>query len=62
MQTYFWMKELSAMNHKTLARIAIVMVIVFGLIVALYPRIYAPDTNTPLEPAPAPPVAAPVGP
>jgi hypothetical protein len=49
------------MNHKTLSRIAIVMVIVFGLIVALYPRIYQPDTTTPIEATPpVPPAPSPV--
>lgn len=53
--------EDARMKHKNLVRIAIVMVIVFGAIVALYPRLYAPDTNTPIEATPpVPPAAAPI--
>lgn len=42
------------MSHKTLVRIAMVMVIVFGLIVIAYPRLYSPSGTTPAEAPPAP--------
>lgn len=50
------------MKHKTLARIAIAMVVIFGLITIVYPRIFAPKSPTPVEATPAaqpqlPPVA-----
>jgi len=47
------------MSHKTLVRIAIVMVIVFGLITALYPRIFSPHSPTPIEAVPAAPAVSP---
>jgi hypothetical protein len=44
------------MSHKTLVRVAIVMVIVFGLIIIAYPRLYGPAPVTPAEAPPSPPV------
>jgi hypothetical protein len=46
------------MSHKTLARIAIAMIIVFGLICIAYPRMFNPDSRNPVAvPAAAPAVA-----
>lgn len=43
------------MSHKTIAKIAVVMIIVFGATILLYPMLFNPDdkTKTPIE---APPV------
>lgn len=40
------------MSHKTLVRVAIVMVIVFGLIVIVYPQLFNPENNRPIEAVP----------
>lgn len=47
------------MKHKSVARIAIIMLVVFGATVLLYPTLFAPEPlgNSPVE---APPVATPV--
>lgn len=44
------------MSHKTLAKIAVLMLIVFGSTIFLYPTLFNPDSKskTPIE---APPVA-----
>lgn len=44
------------MSAKLLSRIAIVMIIVFGATVLLYPLIYNPDAKS-TQPIEAPPVA-----
>lgn len=53
------------MNHKTAVKIAIVMIVVFGLIVSIYPLIFSPQPpgDTKIDPG-APPVEGPppVGP
>lgn len=41
------------MSHKTLARIAVVMLIVFGATILMYPTLFGPETKTP--PVEAPP-------
>lgn len=53
------------MKHKTAVKIAIIMVVVFGLITIAYPRIFAPKPSdapasaAPVEgPPPAPPAVA----
>lgn len=43
------------MTRKTLARIAIVMVIVFGAAILMYPTIFNPEKKS-TEPIEAPPV------
>ena len=44
------------MNHKLVVKVAIVMVVVFGLIVIAYPRLFGPSGTTPAEAPPSPPV------
>lgn len=46
------------MSHKTLVKIAVLMIIVFGATILLYPTLFNPDSKskTPIE---APPTAAP---
>jgi hypothetical protein len=41
------------MKHKTLVKIAIVMAIVFGTIVVVYPTLFGPSSKTPVEATPA---------
>lgn len=41
------------MSHKTLVRVAIGMVVVFGFISIIYPRIFAPKPAATVEVAPA---------
>lgn len=50
------------MKHKTAVKIAILMVVVFGLIVIAYPRIFSPkpvDGSGIAPPVEGPPPAAP---
>ncbi len=46
------------MKHKSVARIAIIMLVVFGATVLLYPTLFSPEPsgNTPVE---APPIVTP---
>jgi hypothetical protein len=46
-------------SHKTMARIAVVMVIVFGLIIIVYPRIFSPSAANPAAVPVAPAIPAP---
>lgn len=49
------------MSHKAIAQIAVLMLVVFGATVLLYPTLFNPDTKT-TTPIAAPPVATPVPP
>ncbi len=51
------------MSHKTLVKVAILMIIVFGATILLYPLIFSPDhkSKTPVEAPPVAPSVAPVG-
>lgn len=44
------------MSHRTIAKIAVAMVIVFGVTVLVYPMLFNPDSGAqaPVEMAPAP--------
>ena len=46
------------MKHKTIVKIAILMLVVFGATVLIYPTLYGPETRG-TKPAEAPPIAAP---
>ena len=48
----------SPVKHKTIVKIAILMLVVFGATVLLYPTLYGPETRG-TKPAEAPPIAAP---
>lgn len=41
------------MRHKTLVRIAVAMVVIFGIITIVYPRLFAPQSGAPAEVTPA---------
>ena len=45
------------MSHKTLAKIAVIMIVIFGATILLYPTLFNPQQkgSTPIE---APPVSA----
>ena len=45
------------MSHKTLAKIAVVMLVVFGATVILYPTMFNPDDKS--APVQAPPLTVP---
>lgn len=49
------------MNHKLAVRIAVIMVLVFGVMIVAYPRLFSPEKKSPAELPPSPPVM-PVGP
>ena len=55
------MRKVFKMSHKTVVKIAILMIIVFGAITLLYPRIFAPDTPGEVDSA-TPVESPPVGP
>ena len=44
------------MSHKTAVKVALLMVLVFGLIVVAYPRLFSPEKKAPVELPPAAPV------
>lgn len=48
------------MKHKSVTKIAIIMLIVFGATVLLYPTLFGPELKG-KAPVEAPPVIAPVG-
>ena len=41
------------MSHKTIARIAVAMLIVFGATILMYPTLFGPETKAPIEAPPA---------
>ena len=49
------------MKHRNIVKIAIFMLVVYGLTVLLYPTLFNPDdkTNTPIAVPPLPPKAIP---
>ena len=49
------------MKHKTIVKVAVVMIIVFGLIVIAYPMLFGPN-QSPVEQPVAPPITKPVAP
>ena len=49
------------MSHKTLAKIAVIMIVIFGATILLYPTLFNPQ-NKGTAPIEAPPVTAPLGP
>lgn len=46
------------MSHKTIAKIAVLMLLVFGATILLYPTLFHPE-NKGRAPIEAPPIAAP---
>lgn len=47
------------MKHKTIAKIAIFMVVVFGATILLYPTLFGPELKRGETPIEAPPTATP---
>ncbi len=50
------------MSHKTLVKVAVVMIIVFGLIVVVYPTLFSPNRSPIEQPAAKTPVGHPIAP